>query len=151
LGDPESTRRLRTHRCEDWFSVALLLTGARRLQPHYIKGALCAGFTRLSGKIRREQGRFEITPVPAQLRTFGSGPIATGYDSVTFNIEHMRDSTGGRGELLAPVIRFITPPPTRPSFAAAEVMTCSRTPPTPRRQAARWVERSVPGGRRLPK
>ena len=42
---------------------------ARRLQPHYIEGAFRAAFTRLGGKIRRrEQGRFEITHVPAQLR-----------------------------------------------------------------------------------
>src|SRR3982750_757980 len=51
---------------------------ARRLQPHYIEGAFRAAFTRLGGKIRRrERGRFEITHVPAQLRTAARGPIAT--------------------------------------------------------------------------
>ena len=48
---------------------------ARRLQPHYIEGAFRAAFTRLGGKIRRrEQGRFEITHVPAQLRTDRARP-----------------------------------------------------------------------------
>ena len=76
---------------------------ARRLQPHYIEGAFRAAFTRLGGKIRRrERGRFEITHVPAQLRTAGRGPIATRYDRVTFDIEHVLDDTGARAELLAP-------------------------------------------------
>ncbi len=76
---------------------------ARRLQPHYIEGAFRAAFTRLGGKIRRrEQGRFEITHVPAQLRMVGRGPIATRYERVTFEIEHVLDGTGARAELLAP-------------------------------------------------
>ena len=76
---------------------------ARRLQPHYIEGAFRAAFTRLGGKIRRrEQGRFEITHVPAQLRTIGRGPIATRYDRVTFDIEQVLDDAGARAELLAP-------------------------------------------------
>ena len=76
---------------------------SRRLQPHYIEGAFRAAFTRLGGKIRRrEQGRFEITHVPAQLRTFGRGPIATRYERVTFDFERVLDETGDRAELLAP-------------------------------------------------
>ena len=76
---------------------------ARRLQPHYIEGAFRAAFTRLGGKIRRrEQGRFEITHVPAQLRTIGRGPIASRYERVTFDIEHVLDESGARAELLAP-------------------------------------------------
>jgi superfamily II DNA or RNA helicase len=76
---------------------------ARRLQPHYIEGAFRAAFTRLGGKIRRrERGRFEITHVPAQLRTAGRGPIATRYERVTFDIEQVLDDTGARAELLAP-------------------------------------------------
>ncbi len=76
---------------------------ARRLQPHYIEGAFRAAFTRLGGKIRRrERGRFEITHIPAQLRTAGRGPIATRYDRVTFDIEQVLDDTGARAELLAP-------------------------------------------------
>jgi len=76
---------------------------ARRLQPHYIEGAFRAAFTRLGGKIRRrEQGRFEITHVPAQLRTLGRGPIASRYERVTFDIDHVLDESGARAELLAP-------------------------------------------------
>ena len=76
---------------------------ARRLQPHYIEGAFRAAFTRLGGKIRRrEHSRFEITHVPVQLRTIGRGPIATRYERVTFDIQHVLDVTGARAELLAP-------------------------------------------------
>jgi superfamily II DNA or RNA helicase len=76
---------------------------ARRLQPHYIEGAFRAAFRRLGGKIRRrEAGRFEITHVPANLRTAGRGPIATRYDRVTFDIEQVLDGGGARAELLAP-------------------------------------------------
>jgi superfamily II DNA or RNA helicase len=76
---------------------------ARRLQPHYIEGAFRAAFTRLGGKIRRrERGRFEITHVPAELRTAIRRPIATRYDRVTFDIEYVLDEAGVRAELLAP-------------------------------------------------
>jgi hypothetical protein len=76
---------------------------ARRLQPHYIEGAFRAAFTRLGGKIRRrEQGRFEITHVPAHMRTAGRGPIATRYKRVTFDIANVLDDAGDRAELLAP-------------------------------------------------
>ena len=75
---------------------------ARRLQPHYIEGAFRAAFTRLGGKIRRrERGRFEITHVPAQLRTVGRAPIATRYDRVTFDMEQVLDDNA-RAELLTP-------------------------------------------------
>jgi superfamily II DNA or RNA helicase len=78
---------------------------ARRLQPHYIEGAFRAAFTRLGGKIRpREQDRFEITNVPADLRGPGRGPIATRYERVTFDIDELHNSAieGRPPELLAP-------------------------------------------------
>jgi superfamily II DNA or RNA helicase len=76
---------------------------ARRLQPHYIEGAFRAAFTRLGGRIRRrERGRFEITHVPAPVRSAARGPIPTRYERVTFEIERTLDETGVRAELLAP-------------------------------------------------
>jgi superfamily II DNA or RNA helicase len=76
---------------------------ARRLQPHYIEGAFRAAFTRLGGKLRRrEHGRFEITHVPAQLRSGARGPIATRYERVTFDLEHLLGPDRVRAELLAP-------------------------------------------------
>jgi len=76
---------------------------ARRLQPHYIEGAFRAAFKRLGGKIRRrEAGRFEITHVPAELRTMAHGPIATRYERVTFEIDNVLEEGAARAELLAP-------------------------------------------------
>lgn len=76
---------------------------ARRLQPHYIEGAFRAAFTHVGGKIRkRERGRYEITNVPAELRTPTRGPISTKYERVTFDPEHVLDEDRVRAELLAP-------------------------------------------------
>ena len=76
---------------------------ARRLQPHYIELAFKAAFTRLGGRIaRREQGRYEIANVPAHIRASKHGPIATKYDRVTFDLEHVQPDGQARADLLAP-------------------------------------------------
>lgn len=76
---------------------------ARRLQPHYIELAFKAAFTRLGGRIaKREQGRYEIANVPAQIRSGKLGPIATKYDRVTFDLDHVLPDGLVRADLLAP-------------------------------------------------
>ncbi|OOK66160.1 helicase domain protein [Mycobacterium kansasii] len=76
---------------------------ARRLQPHYIELAFKAAFTRLGGRIaKREQGRYEIANVPAQIRAGKFGPIATKYDRVTFDLSHVQPDGLVRADLLAP-------------------------------------------------
>ncbi|MCG7583099.1 helicase-related protein [Mycolicibacterium sp. OfavD-34-C] len=76
---------------------------ARRLQPHYIELAFKAAFTRLGGRIaKRERGRYEIANVPAQIRASKYQPIATKYDRVTFDLEHVHSEELARADLLAP-------------------------------------------------
>ncbi|VEG41045.1 helicase domain-containing protein [Mycolicibacterium flavescens] len=76
---------------------------ARRLQPHYIELAFKAAFTRLGGRIaKRERGRYEIANVPAQIRASKHQPIATKYDRVTFDLEHVHSEELARADLLAP-------------------------------------------------
>jgi SNF2 family DNA or RNA helicase len=76
---------------------------ARRLQPHYIEMAFKAAFTRLGGRIaKRERGRYEIANVPAQIRAGKHQPIATKYDRVTFDLEHVHSEELTRADLLAP-------------------------------------------------
>ncbi|CPZ33618.1 helicase-related protein [Mycobacteroides abscessus] len=76
---------------------------ARRLQPHYIELAFKAAFTRLGGRIaKRERGRYEIANVPAQIRASKYQPIATKYDRVTFDLEHVHSEDLARADLLAP-------------------------------------------------
>lgn len=78
---------------------------ARRLQPHYIEWAFRNGFTRLGGRIaKREKGRFEISNVPAAIRHAATGPVATRYDRVTFDLDALAapGGAGPRADLLAP-------------------------------------------------
>ena len=76
---------------------------ARRLQPHYIELAFKAAFTRLGGRIaKRERGRYEIANVPAHIRASKHQPIATKYDRVTFDLEHVQPESQARADLLAP-------------------------------------------------
>lgn len=76
---------------------------ARRLQPHYIELAFKAAFTRLGGRIaKRERGRYEIANVPAQIRATKYQPIATRYDRVSFDLEHVHSEELARADLLAP-------------------------------------------------
>ncbi|MFI1240691.1 helicase-related protein [Nocardia salmonicida] len=76
---------------------------ARRLQPHYIELAFRAAFTKLGGRIvKREQGRYEVANVPQHIRAAGTGPIATKYDRVTFDLGHVQPGDLTRADLLAP-------------------------------------------------
>ncbi|MFA5607472.1 MAG: helicase-related protein [Leucobacter sp.] len=76
---------------------------ARRLQPHYIELAFKTAFTRLGGRIaKRERGRYEIANVPAQIRASKYQPIATKYDRVAFDLEHVHPEELTRADLLAP-------------------------------------------------
>ena len=76
---------------------------ARRLQPHYIELAFKAAFSRLGGRIaKRERGRYEIANVPAQIRASKYQPIATKYDRVAFDLEHVHSEELARADLLAP-------------------------------------------------
>jgi superfamily II DNA or RNA helicase len=76
---------------------------ARRLQPHYIELAFKAAFTRLGGRItKREQSRYEIANVPAHVRASKHSPIATRYDRVTFDLNHVQPDGLARADLLAP-------------------------------------------------
>jgi superfamily II DNA or RNA helicase len=75
----------------------------RRLQPHYIEGAFKAAFARAGGRIpRRESGRYEVTNVPARVREAATGPVATRYERVTFDIAHVDLDSQPRADLLAP-------------------------------------------------
>ncbi len=74
---------------------------ARRLQPHYVERAFREAFAHLGGRMsKREQGRFEITNVPARLRQSRQRPVATRYERVTFETDELDD--GQPAELLAP-------------------------------------------------
>jgi len=69
---------------------------ARRLQPHFIRLFFEQAFEKIGGRMtRREEGRYEITHVPAVARDRegrgGSGvPVQRKYERVTFERERIR-------------------------------------------------------------
>lgn len=79
---------------------------ARRLQPHFIQAFFLDAFPRLGGKIhRREEGRWEITHVPAALRErdrhIGMGaPALKRYERVCFEKDKVDEQP--RAELICP-------------------------------------------------
>jgi len=80
---------------------------ARRLQPYYIKLFFRDAFKRLGGRMsRREQGRYEISNVPAPVRLRQRPgamiPIATRYERTTFEPDCVDADDARRAELLAP-------------------------------------------------
>ena len=79
---------------------------ARRLQPHFIEDFFLKAFAGLGGKIHpREKGRFEVTRVPAVMRSrdreIGMGaPLAERYERVCFDKKHVDQHP--RAELIGP-------------------------------------------------
>jgi SNF2 family DNA or RNA helicase len=70
---------------------------ARRLQPHYVESFFLEAFRRLGGVVReRERRRYEVTFVPAQVRSrdrqIGRGePVLPRYERITFEKERITD------------------------------------------------------------
>ncbi len=81
---------------------------ARRLQPHFIQSFFLEAFSRLGGRIKpREQGRFEISHVPAPIRNrdrqIGTRtPVLKKYQRVTFHKEHIRPPGKPEAEFVCP-------------------------------------------------
>ena len=81
---------------------------ARRLQPHYIESFFLEAFKRLGGTIRqREPRRYEITHVPAPVRTrdrqIGAGdPVLSRYERIAFE----KDLIAPQGQ---PLAAFVCP------------------------------------------
>jgi superfamily II DNA or RNA helicase len=81
---------------------------ARKLQPHFIRSFFLEAFRLLGGQIsKREPGRYEITHVPAEVRslgrTLGAGiPVVPKYTRVTFEKELVSPSGQIQAQLLAP-------------------------------------------------
>jgi len=86
----------------------MLEAAARRLQPGYVHAWFADAFARLSGRMsERERGRYEISFVPAEIRSrdrqIGVGvPVLPRYQRVTFDKELMRVDGRPTAELLAP-------------------------------------------------
>lgn len=99
--DPGSISEIR-HRMEE----AL----ARKLQPGFIQAFFSAALDDVGGRIApREAGRFEITRVPATVRSrdrevSAGGPLHSAYERVTFDKDKVSLDTAGRGGVRAELI-----------------------------------------------
>ncbi len=96
---------------------------ARKLQPGFIRAFFVSAFSDLGGRIvEREAGRFEITRVPADLRSLDveasvGGPISSTYERVVFE----RDLTTVEGKPNADLIA-----PGHPLLAVVIIDTLAR-------------------------
>ncbi|MBK8015117.1 MAG: DUF3883 domain-containing protein [Deltaproteobacteria bacterium] len=85
---------------------AMMRAEAQRLQPHYIESFFTDAFQRIGGTLRkRENGRFEITNVPAPVRhrdrQIGrSAAVAARYERVCFDRKFSSEPT--RAEFVCP-------------------------------------------------
>ncbi|MFD7290939.1 helicase-related protein [Streptomyces sp. NPDC059863] len=82
---------------------------AKRLHPHYVRAFFRDAFDRLGGHLRaRENGRFEITHIPAVLRDTGrfglglGGVVQRRYERVCFDRERVTVPGTARADLIAP-------------------------------------------------
>ena len=82
--------------------------GARKLQPHYIRSFFLEAFRRLGGTARqREPGRYEISHVPALVRSrdrvVGTRqPVSTRYQRISFEKDLIRQSGKPLAEFVCP-------------------------------------------------
>jgi superfamily II DNA or RNA helicase len=98
--NPSSVSEIR-HRMEEALS--------RKLQPGFIQAFFTAALDEVGGRIAaREAGRFEITRVPASVRSrdrevAAGGPLVSAYERVTFDKSRVMLPEGGlRAELVSP-------------------------------------------------
>ena len=100
VNDSMDTTRIQTIRDE------MERAHARRLQPQFIQAFFLDAFPRLGGKVhRREEGRWEISHVPAAIRErdrhIGIGaPILKGYERICFEKDQVDQQP--RAELVCP-------------------------------------------------
>lgn len=86
----------------------ITLNAAKKLQPGFIQSFFVAAFKKMHGKIEpKEQGLFEITSVPDQLRQLSYksskiGFITRTYDYVVFQREKIREPGRPDASLIAP-------------------------------------------------
>lgn len=79
---------------------------SRKLQPWFVEAFFTAALQLYNGRItRREAQRFEITRVPAAIRSHADasrGPVHDRYHRVTFDKRHVLVDGGDRAELISP-------------------------------------------------
>ena len=92
LADPAANDKIRRD---------MEIARARRLQPWFVESFFTEALRMYGGRIAgREQGRFEITRVPASVRAHAEvdlGPVQDRYERVTFDKAHIQPGHAGEG------------------------------------------------------
>ena len=85
---------------------------ARKLQPWFVHGFFSEALRQYGGRITgRERGRYEITRIPASVRSFADsnlGPVHDRYERVTFDKAFVQIDGGDRAELISPGTPLLT-------------------------------------------
>ena len=85
---------------------------ARKLQPWFVCAFFSEALKRYGGRIAgREQGRHEITRIPAAIRSHadpGLGPVHDRYERVTFDKASVQVEGGDRADLISPGTPLLT-------------------------------------------
>ena len=124
LADPAANDKIRRD---------MEIARARRLQPWFVESFFTEALRMNGGRIAgREQGRFEITRVPAAVRAHAEadlGPVHDRYERVTFDKAHIQPSRASDGQSGASVRADLISPGT-PLLAAVVnkvLADCSQT------------------------
>ncbi|MXZ78963.1 MAG: DUF3883 domain-containing protein [Acidimicrobiia bacterium] len=85
---------------------------ARKLQPWFVHGFFSEALRQYGGRITsRERGRYEITRIPASVRSFADsnlGPVHDRYEWVTFDKAFVQIDGDDRAELISPGTPLLT-------------------------------------------
>ena len=85
---------------------------ARKLQPWFVHGFFSEALRQNGGRIAgRESGRYEITRIPASIRSYADsdlGPVHDRYERVTFDKAFVQVDGGDRAELISPGTPLLT-------------------------------------------
>jgi len=85
---------------------------ARKLQPWFVYGFFSDALRRYGGRIAgRERGRYEITRIPASIRSHADpvlGSVYDRYERVTFDKDSVEVEGGDRAELVSPGTPLLT-------------------------------------------
>ncbi|MCY4163391.1 MAG: helicase-related protein, partial [bacterium] len=131
---------------------------ARKLQPWFVYAFFSEALRQYGGRIAgREQGRYEITRIPAAIRSHADpdlGPVHDRYQRVTFDKDSIVAEGGDRAELISPGTPMLTAAVNKVLADHERTLTRGATLIDPQDQSAEprllvYLDHSVTDGRQV--
>ena len=131
---------------------------ARKLQPWFVQAFFAEALTLYGGRIAgRERDRYEITRVPAAIRSHADttlGPVHDRYERVTFDKARIQIDGGDRAELISPGTPLLTAVVNRVLYDHGEALTTGATLIAPNDQSTDprllvYLDHTVTDGRQV--